>query len=82
MLVANTDNTESKLTKTATDIVNLFDASWKYASSTHHRRWERNQKLYNNQRTTVSYKGVTNTFVPMVFSTVETATAALTSGRP
>lgn len=58
-----------------------FDASWHY-SQTQHKRWERNWKLYNNQRTHESYVGITDTFVPMVYSTVETLTAALTVGRP
>lgn len=58
-----------------------FDASWNY-SQTQHKRWERNWKLYNNQRTQESYVGITDTFVPMVYSTVETLTSALASGRP
>lgn len=58
-----------------------FDASWNY-SKTQHQRWERNWKLYNNQRTHESYVGITDTFVPMVYSTVETLTAALAAGRP
>lgn len=58
-----------------------FDASWTY-SRTQHPRWQRNWKLYNNQRTHESYVGITDTFVPMVYSTVETLTSALSSGRP
>ena len=58
-----------------------FDASWNY-SKTHHSRWERNWKLYNNQRTHEGYVGITDTFIPMVYSTVETITAALAAGRP
>lgn len=58
-----------------------FEASWAY-SKTQHPRWERNWKLYNNQRTDESYVGITDTFVPMVYSTVETLTSALSSGRP
>lgn len=58
-----------------------FDLSWNY-SKTQHKRWERNWKLYNNQRTDESYVGITDTFVPMTYSTVETLTSALSSGRP
>ena len=58
-----------------------FDASWSY-SKTQHTRLERNWKLYNNQRYYESYVGITDTFVPMVYSTVETLTSALSSGRP
>ena len=59
-----------------------FNSSWDYARQSHHARWRRNRKLYNNERTSVSYEGVTNTFVPLTFSTVETMVAALGSGRP
>lgn len=69
-------------TKTAQQVVDRFDASWQYAQQKHHNRWKRNWKLYNNERAIVSYEGITNTFVPMVFSTVETLTAALAAGRP
>ena len=58
-----------------------FEASWSY-SQTQHKRWERNWKLYNNMRTHESYVGITDTFVPMVYSTIETITAALSAGRP
>lgn len=58
-----------------------FNSSWNY-SKTQHDRWERNWKLYNNIRTHESYVGVTDTFVPMVYSTVQSLTAALTAGRP
>lgn len=58
-----------------------FDDSWNY-SKTQHDRWQRNWKLYNNQRTHESYVGIADTFVPMVYSTVETLTAALAAGRP
>lgn len=68
--------------KSAKPIVDKFLASWNYAQQNHHARWERNEKLYNNKRALVGYKGITNTFVPMTFGTVETITAALCSGRP
>ncbi len=64
------------------EVTDRFQASWDYAKKNHHTRWERNRKLYNNLRTNVGYQGITNTFVPMTFSTVETLTAALAAGRP
>jgi hypothetical protein len=67
---------------TAKKVVDQFNASWKYAKQNHHDRWERNYKLYNNVRVARSYVGTSNTFVPIPFSTIETATAAMTSGRP
>jgi len=60
-----------------------FDDSWNYAKDSWHYRWERDWKLYNNQRVRKSYDGgLTDTFVPMVFSTVETMAAALGNSRP
>lgn len=59
-----------------------FNASWDYAKKHQHARWGRNRKLYNNVRTDQSYKGLTDTFVPLTFSTVETIVAALGAGRP
>jgi hypothetical protein len=66
------------LTKT----MKRFDDSWDYASGTWHRRWERDWKLYNNERYRRGYEGIIDTFVPMTFSTIETMAAALGNGRP
>lgn len=68
--------------RTAKQTVDRFTKSWTYAKTNHHRRWRRNWKLYNNKRALIGYKGITNTFVPLSFSTVETITAALCAGRP
>ena len=43
-------------------------------------KWERDIKLYNNERVQKNYEGVADTFVPMAFSTVETIAASLTTG--
>lgn len=68
--------------RSAKATVDRFDRSWSYARQNHHERWNRNYKLYNNKRAIVGYKGITNTFVPLAFSTVETLTASLCAGRP
>jgi hypothetical protein len=68
--------------QTAKSTVDRFKGSWDYAQGNHHSRWDRNWKLYNNKRALVGYQGITNTFVPLPFSTVETLTAALCVGRP
>lgn len=39
--------------------------------------WERDTKLYNNERVERHYKGVADTFVPMTYSTLETMSSAL-----
>jgi hypothetical protein len=77
-----TSSPSVKQTSGANDVVKKFNASWSYAQKNQHTRWNRNWKLYNNERWKMSYQGTTNTFVPMVFSTVETLTAALAAGRP
>lgn len=40
-------------------------------------QWERDMKLYNNERVMRKYVGVADTFVPMTYSTLETISAAL-----
>lgn len=62
--------------------IKRFKDSWYYAQGSWHKRWERDWKLYNNQRVRVSYEGITDTFIPMTFSTIETMVAALGNGRP
>lgn len=42
--------------------------------------WERDTKLYNNERVSKHYEGVADTFVPMTFSTIETMYSALATG--
>ena len=59
-----------------------FDDSWLYAQQNYHQRWERNWKLYHNQRVKRSHDGVVKTFVPMVNSTVNTLVASLFNNNP
>ena len=59
--------------------IKRFDDSWTYAKDNHHSKWERNNKLYDSERVNATYEGVTDTFVPMVFSTIETMVAALSN---
>lgn len=40
-------------------------------------QWERDIKLYNNERYERHYEGIADTFVPMTYSTIETISAAL-----
>lgn len=58
-----------------------FNDSWDYASSHWHDKWDRDNKLRNNERVDAQYHGVTDTFVPMVFSTIETMVAALNNAN-
>lgn len=42
--------------------------------------WERDTKLYNNERVEKHYEGLADTFVPMAYSTIESISAALITG--
>lgn len=63
-------------------VVEDFEKSWNYTSSNYHTRWENAFALYNNTRVKRGYQGITDTFVPMTFSTVETMVAALFGSKP
>jgi hypothetical protein len=51
--------------------------SYDYQKDNWHANWERDNKLYDNERYNATYDGVTDTFVPMVYSTIETMVSAL-----
>lgn len=59
-----------------------FQSSWDYCAGSWHDRWNNNYKLYNNERVKIGYVGISKTFVPMTFSTVETMTSALFGAKP
>lgn len=63
-------------------VVSDFNASWEYAQGAWHKRWENNNYLYNGNRVKRGYIGITDTFVPMAFSTVETMTSGLFGSKP
>lgn len=63
-------------------VLSDFKSAWDYTSSTWHARWKDNHDLYNGTRTKIGYEGITNTFVPMAFSTVETKASALFGTKP
>lgn len=68
------------------DIVDLvvrgWDASWEYTSSSYHSKWQDMTDLYDSKRIQVGYNGISDTFVPMSFSTVETMVAATSGEKP
>lgn len=59
-----------------------FKASWDYTAGSWHDRWNNSHYLYNGQRVKRGYDGITDTFVPMAFSTVETMASALFGPKP
>lgn len=68
--------------ETLTNVLADFKSSWEYTQSSWHTRWADNYKLYNNNRVKRGYEGITDTFVPMTFSTIETMTSALFGSKP
>lgn len=63
-------------------VLKHFKSSWEYTQGSWHKRWEDNYKLYNNQRINVGYVGISNIFVPMTSSTVDTLTSGLYGAKP
>ena len=65
-----------------TTVITDFNAAWEYVQGAWHTRWQNNQFLYNGNRVKRGYVGITDTFVPMAFSTVETLTSGLFGSKP
>jgi hypothetical protein len=63
-------------------VVKAFNSSWNYTSSSWHKKWKDNDDLYNNKRVNVGYNGISDTFVPMAFSTVEAMVSATSGEKP
>lgn len=62
--------------------VDGWSSHWSYTSGSYHSKWEDMQNLYNSERIRVGYNGISDTFVPMSFSTVETMVAATSGEKP
>lgn len=81
--VAQDKTTKKKEPEVDSDkVVKDFERSWEYTQGSYHSKWEDAFALYNNERVKQSYNGVSNTFVPMTFSTIETMVAALFGSKP
>jgi hypothetical protein len=72
----------NKSTDSLAQAMKRFDDSWNYAKLNWHSKWDRDIHLYDNERVHATYEGTTDTFVPMVFSTIETMVAALSNASP
>lgn len=59
-----------------------YKTSWDYAQNNYHDTWEQAWKLYNNKRVDQAYTGVSDIFIPMTFSTIESMVSALAGSRP
>lgn len=67
---------------TVAKIVRQYQSSWDYAASSWHDKWLNWYKLYNSERTDVAYKGISDTFVPMAYSTIETLVSGTSGDKP
>lgn len=76
------DTTDPAVETNVEMVVKNFNRAWEYTNSSWHRRWEDNYKLYHNRRVKYGYIGISDTFVPMTFSTVETLVSALFGNKP
>lgn len=81
-----TDTSSGEVENTPTDrledVIEDFNTAWSYTSSSWHKRWRDNYFLYNNQRVSIGYVGISNVFIPMVYSTVETLCSGLFGSKP
>lgn len=82
MAQTKADKPAQKTEITADKVVADFNRSWEYTQGHYHKTWEDAFSLYNNKRVKKGYNGITNTFVPMTFSTIETMAAALFGSKP
>jgi len=75
--------TETKKPKdVVAEVVAGFTSSWNYCSGSYHNNWREMDDLYNSRRIHVGYNGISDTFVPMSFSTVETLVSATAGDKP
>jgi hypothetical protein len=72
------DQTDAAVLKKA---MKRFEDSLTYQKDNWHQKWDRDNKLYDNERVQVAYVGMTDTFVPMTFSLIETMTTAIVNAN-
>lgn len=59
-----------------------WDSSWSYREGSWHKHWQDMYKLYNSERVLVGYNGISDTFIPISYSTIETMVAATSGDKP
>jgi hypothetical protein len=63
-------------------IVGDYKSSWDYCASSWHQQWKDWYSLYNSERINVAYQGISDTFVPMAYSTIETLVSGTSGDKP
>lgn len=76
-MASNVKRKRNQQTDVLQETMDKFNDSFKYQKDNWHQAWERDQKLYDNERYDPHYDSVSDTAVPMAFQTVETMNAAL-----
>lgn len=76
--------TEAKPAKedSLNSVLDDFKRSWEYCQGSWHARWKRSYSLYNLERVKRGYEGISDSFVPMTFSTIETLTSGMFGSKP
>jgi hypothetical protein len=63
-------------------IVKDYKSSATYVETYFKTMWGDMRKLYNSERVLVGYNGISDTFVPMAYSTVESLVASTAGDKP
>jgi hypothetical protein len=84
---APTYNPPNKLTKKqqaewVERVVKHYKSSSTYIETYYKSMWTDMRKLYNSERVLVGYNGISDTFVPMSYSTVESLVASTAGDKP
>ncbi|MBA3678775.1 hypothetical protein H0W80_01080 [Candidatus Saccharibacteria bacterium] len=85
--MSKASKTESKpKQETQDDLVNKivkdYKSSWDYQAGAWHQEWKDMYRLYNSERVNVAYNGMSDTFVPMAYSTIETLVSGTSGDKP
>jgi hypothetical protein len=85
--LAKTYNPPNKLSKKkqadwVDRITKDYKSSATYIETYYKSMWTDMRKLYNSERVLVGYKGISDTFVPMSYSTVESLVASTAGDKP
>jgi hypothetical protein len=84
---AQTYNPPNKLSKKqqadwVDKVVRDYKSSANYIETYYKSMWTDMRKLYNSERVLVGYNGISDTFVPMAYSTVESLVASTAGDKP
>ncbi len=73
-------NTTSDPTPLDKALKRFYD-SYNYQKNNWHEKWDRDNKLYDNERAIVRYQGVTDTAIPLPYTTIEMMVSTLNNAE-